>query len=92
MVEAAFSKLRTHEKCHNILKAQLHKFLVHNKLTTDGQLKSYIVGGAVWNFKTLFGRFTFGYITYDVKTLNLVYLKDFWHTDHLSIKKKGDVY
>ncbi len=41
---------------------------------------------------THFGRCTFGYITYDVATSKLVYLKDFWRTDLPRIQKEGEVY
>lgn len=94
VAEAALSKLRAYSKdMENIKRVDLHKFLVYDDCTTNGQnRRSYITGSAIWDSKTLFGRSTFGYIAYDVKTSNLVYLKDFWHTDVSGIQKEGDVY
>ncbi|KAH9051970.1 hypothetical protein EDB87DRAFT_1570865 [Lactarius vividus] len=86
--KAALSKLRTYQG----LKEHLHKFLVRNDHTLNGQIKYYIAPSAVWDSKALFGCSTFGYITYDLETMNLVYLKDFWCTDCDGIQKEGDVY
>jgi hypothetical protein len=93
--KAARSKLRTYEgwkKGENLETANLYRFLVHDDRTTDGQLRSYITPGAIWDTNELFGRCTFGYIAYDVATSKLVYLKDFWRTDLPRIQKEGDVY
>jgi hypothetical protein len=76
----------------NLETANLYRFLVHDDRTTDGQLRSYITPGAIWDTNELFGRCTFGYIAYDVATSKLVYLKDFWRTDLPGIQKEGDVY
>ncbi|KAI9429175.1 hypothetical protein F5148DRAFT_990673 [Russula earlei] len=59
-----------------------NKFLVHDDHAANSQqLKFYITAGPIWHTKTLFGHSTFGYVAYDVKSLKLVYLKDFWHID-----------
>ncbi|KAH9038582.1 hypothetical protein EDB85DRAFT_2141809 [Lactarius pseudohatsudake] len=90
--EAALSKLRTYKGLENVTKADLHKFLVRDDHTLNGQVKYYIAPSAVWDSEALFGRSTFGYIAYDLETTNLVYLKDFWRTDCDGIQKEGDVY
>jgi Fungal protein kinase len=93
--KAALSNLRTYEgwkKGENLETANLYRILVHDDRTTDGQLRSYITPGAIWDTNALFGRCTFGYIAYDVATSKLVYLKDFWRTDLPGIQKEGDVY
>ncbi|KAH8998184.1 hypothetical protein EDB92DRAFT_1337114 [Lactarius akahatsu] len=90
--EAALSKLRTYQGLENVAKADLHKFLVRDDHTLDGQIKYFIAPSAVWDSESLFGRSTFGYIAYDPETTNLVYLKDFWRTDCDGIQKEGDVY
>ncbi|KAH9174765.1 hypothetical protein EDB89DRAFT_469874 [Lactarius sanguifluus] len=90
--EAALSKLRTYQGLENVAKADLHKFLVRDDHTPNGQIKYYIAPSAVWDSEALFGRSTFGYIAYDPKTTNLVYLKDFWRTERDGIQKEGDVY
>ncbi|KAH9020336.1 hypothetical protein EDB84DRAFT_1231763, partial [Lactarius hengduanensis] len=90
--EAALSKLRTYQGLENVTKADLHKFLVRDDHTLNGQVKYYIAPSAVWDSEALFGRSTFGYIAYDLETTNLVYLKDFWRTDCDGIQKEGDVY
>ncbi|KAH8977385.1 hypothetical protein EDB86DRAFT_2817875 [Lactarius hatsudake] len=90
--EAALSKLRTYQGLENVAKADLHKFLVRDDHTLNGQIKYYIAPSAVWDSESLFGRSTFGYIAYDPETRNLVYLKDFWRTDRDGIQKEGDVY
>ncbi|KAH9017118.1 hypothetical protein EDB83DRAFT_2571598 [Lactarius deliciosus] len=90
--ESALSKLRTYEGLENVAKADLHKFLVRDDHTLNGQIKYYIAPSAVWDSESLFGRSTFGYIAYDPDTTNLVYLKDFWRTDRDGIQKEGDVY
>ncbi|KAI9444196.1 hypothetical protein H4582DRAFT_2071765 [Lactarius indigo] len=76
----------------NVAKDDLHKFLVRDDRTPNGQIKHYIAPSAVWDSEALFGRSTFGYIAYDPETRNLVYLKDFWRTDRDGIEKEGDVY
>ncbi|KAH9174768.1 hypothetical protein EDB89DRAFT_2241537 [Lactarius sanguifluus] len=90
--EAALSKLRTYEGLENVAKADLHKFLVRDDHTLNGQIKYFIAPSAVWDSEALFGRSTFGYVAYDPETTNLVYLKDFWRTDRDGIQKEGDVY
>ncbi|KAH9000867.1 hypothetical protein EDB86DRAFT_3101166 [Lactarius hatsudake] len=90
--EAALSKLRTYQGLENVAKADLHKFLVRDDHTLNGQIKYFIAPSAVWDSEALFGRSTFGYIAYDPETRNLVYLKDFWRTDRDGIQKEGDVY
>ncbi|KAH8984957.1 hypothetical protein EDB92DRAFT_1459802 [Lactarius akahatsu] len=90
--EAALSKLRTYEGLENVAKADLHKFLVRDDHTLNGQIKYFIAPSAVWDSEALFGRSTFGYIAYDPETTNLVYLKDFWRTERDGIQKEGDVY
>ncbi|KAH9039503.1 hypothetical protein EDB85DRAFT_2141023 [Lactarius pseudohatsudake] len=90
--EAALSRLRTYQGLENVTKADLHKFLVRDDHTLNGQVKYYIAPSAVWDSEALFGRSTFGYIAYDPETTNLVYLKDFWRTDRDGIQKEGDVY
>ncbi|KAH9017104.1 hypothetical protein EDB83DRAFT_2271270, partial [Lactarius deliciosus] len=90
--EAALPKLRTYQGLENVAKADLHKFLVRDDHTLNGQIKYYIAPSAVWDSESLFGRSTFGYIAYDPETTNLVYLKDFWRTDRDGIQKEGDVY
>ncbi|KAI9509887.1 hypothetical protein F5148DRAFT_1147929 [Russula earlei] len=51
----------------------LCKFLVHDDHAADGQqLKFYITAGPIWHMETLFGRSTFGYIAYDIKSLKLI--------------------
>jgi hypothetical protein len=94
-VKAALSKLRTYEGWENGEKleiANLYRILVHDDRATDGQLRSYITPGAIWDTNEFFGRCTFGYIAYDVAASKLVYLKDFWRTDLPRIQKEGDVY
>ncbi|KAH9008633.1 hypothetical protein EDB83DRAFT_488406 [Lactarius deliciosus] len=90
--EAALSKLRTYEGLEHVAKADLHKFLVRDDHTLNGQIKYFIAPSAVWDSEALFGRSTFGYIAYDSETMDLVYLKDFWRTDRDGIQKEGDVY
>ena len=93
--KAALSKLRTYEGWEDGEKLKitnLYRFLVRDDYATDGELRSYITPGAVWDTNALFGRCTFGYIAYDVATSKLVYLKDFWRTDLPRIQKEGDVY
>ncbi|KAH9020340.1 hypothetical protein EDB84DRAFT_578182 [Lactarius hengduanensis] len=90
--EEALSKLRTYQGLENVAKADLHKFLVRDDHTLNGQVKYFIAPSAVWDSESLFGRSTFGYIAYDPETTNLVYLKDFWRTDRDGIQKEGDVY
>ncbi|KAH9174771.1 hypothetical protein EDB89DRAFT_2143297 [Lactarius sanguifluus] len=90
--EAALSKLRTYQGLENVAKADLHKFLVRDDHTLNGQIKYFIAPSAVWDSEALFGRSTFGYIAYDPETRNLVYLKDFWRTERDGIQKEGDVY
>jgi hypothetical protein len=93
--KAALSKLRTYEGWEDGEKLKitnLYRFLVHDDCATDGQLRSYITPGAIWDTNALFGRCTFGYIAYDVAASKLVYLKDFWRTDLPRIQKEGDVY
>ncbi|KAI9508254.1 hypothetical protein F5148DRAFT_980089 [Russula earlei] len=46
----------------------------------------------IWVTETLFGCSTFGYICHDVKQNQLVYLKNFWHTNLPGIEKEGDIY
>jgi hypothetical protein len=55
----------------------LYRFLVRDDHVTDGQLRSYITPGAVWDTNALFGRCTFEYIAYNIVTSKLVYLKVF---------------
>jgi len=93
--KAALSKLRTYEGWEDGEKLKitnLYRFLVRDDCATDGQLRSYITPGAIWDTNELFGRCTLGYIAYDVTTSKLVYLKDFWRTDLPRIQKEGDVY
>ncbi|KAF8495191.1 hypothetical protein F5888DRAFT_1907941 [Russula emetica] len=90
--KAALPKLRTYKGWEELKSDNLSRILVHDDCATDGQLKSYITPGAVWDTNSLFGRCTFGYIAYDVATSKLVYLKDFWRTDLPKIQKEGDVY
>ncbi|KAH9017119.1 hypothetical protein EDB83DRAFT_2679871 [Lactarius deliciosus] len=90
--EAALPRLRTYEGLENVAKADLHKFLVRDDHTLNGQIKYFIAPSAVWDSESLFGRSTFGYIAYDPETTNLVYLKDFWRTERDGIQKEGDVY
>ena len=93
--KAALLKLRTYKgwKDGEKLKiSNLYRFVVRDDCSTDGQLRSYITPGAVWDTNALFGRCTFGYIAYDVAASKLVYLKDFWRTDLARIQKEGDVY
>ncbi|KAH9174774.1 hypothetical protein EDB89DRAFT_1904348 [Lactarius sanguifluus] len=90
--EAALPKLRTYKGLENVAKADLHKFLVRDDHTLNGQIKYFIASSAVWDSEALFGRSTFGYVAYDPETTNLVYLKDFWRTDRDGIQKEGDVY
>ena len=93
--KAALSKLRTYEGWENGEKLEitnLYRILVYDDRATDGQLRSYITPGAIWDTNELFGRCTLGYIAYDVATSKLVYLKDFWRTDLPRIPKEGDVY
>src|SRR6266567_1794280 len=90
--KAALSKLRTYKGWEKLESENLRKILVHDDCATDGQLRSYITPGAIWDTNALFGRCTFGYIAYDVATSKLVYLKDFWRTDLPRIQKEGDVY
>ncbi|KAI9444193.1 hypothetical protein H4582DRAFT_1069617 [Lactarius indigo] len=90
--EEALSKLRTYQGLENVAKEDLHKFLVRDDRTPNGQIKYYIAPSAMWDSEALFGRSTFGYIAYDPETRNLVYLKDFWRTDRDGIEKEGDVY
>jgi hypothetical protein len=73
--KAALSKLRSYEgwKDGDKLKiTNLYRFLVRDDCATDGQLRSYITPGAIWDTNALFGRCTFGYIAYDVATSKLV--------------------
>jgi hypothetical protein len=91
-VKAALSKLRTYKGWEMLKSDNLRRILVHDDYATDGQLRSYITPGAIWDTNALFGRCTFGYIAYDVATSKLVYLKDFWRTDLPRIQKEGDVY
>jgi Fungal protein kinase len=90
--EAALSKLRTYKSLENVVRTDLYKLLVHDDIATDEPPRSYITPSAIWATDALFGRSTFGYIAYDVANTNLVYLKDFWRTDHPGIQKEGDVY
>ena len=93
--KAALSKLRSYEGWEEGEKLEisdLYRFLVHDDCATDGNLKSYITPGAIWDTDERFGRCTFGYIAYDVASSKLVYLKDFWRTDLPRIQKEGDVY
>ncbi|KAH9051849.1 hypothetical protein EDB87DRAFT_1826506 [Lactarius vividus] len=90
--EAALSKLRTYQGLENVAKADLHKFLVRDDHTLNGQIKYYIAPSAVWDSEAHLGRSTFGYIAYDLETTNLVYLKDFWCTDCDGSQKEGDIY
>jgi hypothetical protein len=90
--KAALSKLRTHRGWEKLKKDNLRRILVHDDCATDGQLRTYITPGAIWDTNALFGRCTFGYIAYDVAASKLVYLKDFWRTDLPRIQKEGDVY
>jgi Fungal protein kinase len=92
---AALSMLRSYkgwEGGEKLKRTDLRRIKVHDDRTTDGQLRSYITPGAIWDTESLFGRCTFGYIAYDVTTSKLVYLKDFWRTDLPRIQKEGDVY
>ncbi|KAF8502581.1 hypothetical protein F5888DRAFT_1103862 [Russula emetica] len=91
-VKAALPKLRTYQGWEKLKSDNLRRILVHDDCATDGQLRSYITPGAVWDTNALFGRCTFGYIAYDVARSKLVYLKDFWRTDLPRIQKEGDVY
>ncbi|KAF8502737.1 hypothetical protein F5888DRAFT_1115378 [Russula emetica] len=90
--KAALPKLRTYKGWEKLKSDNLRRILVQDDCATDGQLKSYITPGAVWDTNSLFGRCTFGYIAYDVATSKLVYLKDFWRIDLPRIQKEGDVY
>jgi len=90
--EVALNKLTTYPGLENVKAADLHKFLVHDDHSTDGQLGYYIAPSPIWSTESLFGRSTFGYIAYDVASTDLVYLKDFWRTDLPGIQKEGDVY
>ncbi len=90
--KAALPKLRTYNGWENLKGDNLRRILVHDDSATDGQLRSYITPGAIWDTNAPFGRCTFGYIAYDVATSKLVYLKDFWRTDLPRIHKEGDVY
>ncbi|KAH8998186.1 hypothetical protein EDB92DRAFT_2111982 [Lactarius akahatsu] len=69
--EAALSKLRTYEGLENVAKADLHKFLVRDDHTLNGQIKYFIAPSAVWDSESLFGRSTFRYVPYDPETTNL---------------------
>ena len=90
--EAALLKLKTFKRFKNVQRSDLHKILVHDDCATDGELRCYITLSVIWHTNSLFSCSTFGYIAYDVATLNLVYLKDFWHMDLPGIQKEGDVY
>ncbi|KAI9507350.1 hypothetical protein F5148DRAFT_1285325 [Russula earlei] len=82
---AAISKLNEYEglMIKKVKPKDLCKFLVHDDRAADGQqLKFYITAGPIWHMETLFGCSTFGYITYDVESSKLVYLKDFWRINH----------
>ncbi|KAI9507089.1 hypothetical protein F5148DRAFT_1285638 [Russula earlei] len=70
----------------------LHQILVNDDHATDGQPKPYITWKPIWEMKTLFGQSTFRYICHNVKQNELVYLKDYWHTNFPGIKKEGDIY
>ncbi|KAF8503824.1 kinase-like domain-containing protein, partial [Russula emetica] len=94
-VKAALSKLRMYEGWEGGEKLKitnLYRFLVRDDCATDGQLRSYITPGVIWDTNALFGRCTFGYFAYDVTASKLVYLKDFWRTDLPRIQKEGDMY
>ncbi|KAI0296752.1 hypothetical protein B0F90DRAFT_1669731 [Multifurca ochricompacta] len=58
--KVALSKLKMYQGLVNIKKTGLHRFLVYNNNTTNGELKSYITPGAVWYTEALFGHSTFG--------------------------------
>ncbi|KAI9450856.1 hypothetical protein F5148DRAFT_1290488 [Russula earlei] len=66
--------------------------LINDDHATDGQLKPYITWKPIWETKTLFGQSTFRYICHDIEQNELVYLKDYWHTDFPGIEKEGDIY
>ena len=90
--EVVLLKLKTYKGLENIQRSNLHKILIHNNCAMDGELRCYITPSAIWQTNSLFGCSTFGYIAYDLAKSNLVYLKDFWHTDLPGIQKEGDVY
>ncbi|KAH8984954.1 hypothetical protein EDB92DRAFT_1950421 [Lactarius akahatsu] len=87
--EAALSKLRAYEGLENVAKVDLHKFLVRDDHTLNGQIKYFIAPSAVWDGESLFGRSTYRYIPYDPETTNLVYLKDFWRTERDGIQRRA---
>ncbi|KAI9461540.1 hypothetical protein F5148DRAFT_1286629 [Russula earlei] len=70
----------------------LHQILVNDDHATDGQPKPYITWKPIWEMKTLFGQLMFRYICHNIEQNELVYLKDYWHTDFPGIKKEGDIY
>ena len=90
--EVALPKLRTYPKFENVQKDHLHRILVWNDRAPNEEPRRYITPSAKWATEALIGRATFGYIAYETESGNLVYLKDFWRSDHPEIQKEGDVY
>ncbi|KAI9449269.1 hypothetical protein F5148DRAFT_1153190 [Russula earlei] len=91
-VGAAQSMLAVYKGVKKVEVEDLHQTLVNDDHATDGQPKPYITLMPIWETKTLFGWSFFGYVCHDIKWNELVYLKDYWHTNFPGIEKEGDIY
>ncbi|KAI0270559.1 hypothetical protein BC834DRAFT_841404 [Gloeopeniophorella convolvens] len=69
----------------------LHEILVCDG-TGDPQGRRYLAPDAQWHNPALFGRATYGYISYELTSDNIVYIKDCWRVDFPEKTKEGDVY
>ncbi|KAI0265150.1 hypothetical protein BC834DRAFT_880302, partial [Gloeopeniophorella convolvens] len=90
--EEALPFLRRHPGMEQTDAGDLYKILVPDDDNSQVEPRFYITPRAIWRTEFLTGRAAFGYIAYDPKKRQLIYLKDFWRVDDPGMQKEGDIY
>ena len=89
--EVALPKLRAYHKFENVQRDHLHRILIWDDRAPNEEPRRYNTPSDKWVTEALIGRATFGYVAYDIESGNIVFLKDFWRSDHPEIQKEWDV-
>ncbi|KAI0656056.1 hypothetical protein C8Q70DRAFT_1056935 [Cubamyces menziesii] len=57
----------------------------------EGTVRHFLVGNAAFKARGMTGRATRGFVAYDAKTGELVWVKDSWRADHLCVQHEGQI-
>ncbi|KAI0324667.1 hypothetical protein GY45DRAFT_1438912 [Cubamyces sp. BRFM 1775] len=57
----------------------------------EGTVRHFLVGNAVFKARGMAGRATRGFVAYDAKTGELVWVKDSWRADYLRVQHEGEI-